>query len=134
MSLQSDASRSGDDKLELDQLSRLSVSERHGLAMTCIKNIRIKLELLVLKSSFDDAVREIQQFSRTLRLAVLEVRQSEPLARILQGILHIGNYCKHSSCQYSFQTICLYTVSDKSALGFTVSPVKCIILTSHCCV
>ena len=93
---QSEASCSGDGQHELDQLSRLSVSERHVLAMACIKNVRVKLELLVLKSSFDDAVREIHTSSRTLRLAVLEVRKSEPLARILQAILHIGNYCKHS--------------------------------------
>ena len=105
VSLQFDASRSGDDKLELDQLSRLSVPERHGLAMTCIKNIRVKLELLALKSSFDHEVREIQISSRTLRLAVLEVKQSEPLARILQAILHIGNYCKHSICVQN----CLFT-------------------------
>eukprot|EP01043_Picozoa_sp_COSAG02_P024785 COSAG02_NODE_1368_length_13029_cov_83.912142_9_plen_107_part_00 len=92
---QSDASCSGNIKHELDQLRRMSVSERHGLAMACIKNVRVKLELLVLKSSFDDAVHEIHTSSRILRLAVLEVRQSEPLARILQGVLHLGNYCKH---------------------------------------
>ena len=103
---QSDASRSSNSKLELEGLAQLSVSERHGLAMTCIKNVRIKLELLVLKSSFHDGVAAVRASCQTLRSAVLELRQSEPLARILQAILHIGNYCALSRQRVHQSTCC----------------------------
>ena len=80
----------------MDKLAQLSLPERHGVAMTCIKHVRVKLELLVLKSSFGERVDEMLAASRTFRSAVLEVRQSEPLACTLQAILHIGNYCECS--------------------------------------
>ena len=40
----------------MDKLAQLSLPERHGVAMTCIKHVRVKLELLVLKSSFGERV------------------------------------------------------------------------------
>ena len=75
------------------KLSCLSVAERHGLAMTCIRKVRVKLEIISFQSAWASAVAAARASITTLRDATHEARQSEPLARLLQAILHIGNYC-----------------------------------------
>ncbi|XP_031450160.1 protein diaphanous homolog 2 [Phasianus colchicus] len=80
-----------------DEYNDLAESEQFIIVMSSVKMLRLRLNAILFKLSFEDHINNIKPGIMAVTLACEELRKSESFSKLLELVLFLGNYMNTGS-------------------------------------